>query len=158
MVRYFYPEATRIVLQGALRSRSVFLAAAATCLLISSSPAPLAQDACEGIEQTLTDDLQQDYAALTAQALEEDVTPEEVEVMAVLQSGTWSAAYVQTPVADPGYMFFEEADGQRQFKDVWGGMASASERPEITAWAEDLGAPADLATCFAQMAATDDDA
>ncbi|GLQ55462.1 hypothetical protein [Devosia nitrariae] len=144
-------------LRASTMSRPVFLAAAAICLLISSSAAAEAQDACESIEQTLTDELAQDYAAPAAAVFEGEVTPEEVEVMTVLRSGTWSVAYVQTPVSDPGYMFFEEVEGEMQFQDVWGGMASASERPEITAWAEDLGAPADLATCFADMAATDDD-
>lgn len=156
MTGQFFSRTSPVGLRATTKPRSALLAAA--CLLISSSPAALAQDVCEGIEQTLTDELRQDYAALVAAAVEEDVTPEQVEVMAVLQSGAWSAAYVQTPVADPGYMFFEETSGQKQFKDAWGGMASASERPEITAWAEDLGAPADLATCFADMAATDDDA
>lgn len=154
---YLCSQTGSVDLRAMTGSRSVVLAAAAICLLISSSTAAFAQDACGGIEQPLTDELKQDYAALAAQLMEDDVAPEQVEVMAVLKSGAWSTAYVQTPVADPGYMFFEEAEGQKQFKDVWGGTASASERPEITAWAEDLGAPADLATCFAEMAASDDE-
>ena len=44
-------------------------------------------------------------------------------------------------------------DGQNQFKDVWGGVADASERDEQIAFAEGLGAPADLAACFADHTA-----
>src|SRR5690606_702943 len=45
--------------------------------------------------------------------------------------------------------FFEEVDGHKQFRDVWGGMAEPSERPELIEWARNLGAPENLATCFA---------
>lgn len=125
--------------------------------ILLATGATVAQDACAQIEQPLTDVLRQEYASLAATALDLGDTLDQIEVETVLQSGRWSVAYVTPPEAESGYLFFEETDGQKQFKDVWGGFATVSERTETAKWAETLGAPSDLSTCFASIAASAED-
>lgn len=125
--------------------------------IVLATGATAAQDACASIEQPLTDALKQEYAALAAAALDDGETPDQIEVNTVLQSGGWSVAYVTPSETEPGYVFFEETDGKKQFRDVWGGIATISEQPETAKWAETLGAPADLSACFATLAASADD-
>jgi hypothetical protein len=136
-----------------LRSR---VGLAVLSILLATGVA-VAQDACANIEQPMTDALKQEYATLAAAALADGETPDQIEVDTVLQSGGWSVAYVTPAEVEPGYMFFEEADGKKQFKDVWGGFATVSEQPETAKWAEALGAPADLSACFASLAASAED-
>ncbi len=116
------------------------------------SPAVMAQETCFSLDTALTVVRTQEYAPLIAQAAE-GTTPEQVEFMTFAESGNWSVVYAATPVADPGYFFFEKVSGKNQFKDVWAGMADPSEQPELVKWAVALGAPTDLATCFAESAA-----
>lgn len=123
--------------------------------LILMSPAVMAQEACFSLDTALTVVRAQEYAPLIAQAVE-GTTPEQVEFLSFVESGNWSVVYAATPVADPGYFFFESVGGEKQFRDVWGGMASASERDEQVAWAGALGAPSELAECFADLTATGD--
>lgn len=129
---------------------------AATLSLMLVSTAAVAQEACASLDTALTFVRAQEYAPLIANAAE-GTTPEQVEFLSFVQSGNWSAVYAATPVADPGYFFFETVGEEKQFKDVWGGMASVSEQPELVTWAEALGAPADLAACFAESAASAED-
>lgn len=131
-----------------------FQGAAVLSLMLVSSVA-IAQDDCASLNTGITLVQVQEYAPLIADAV--GTTPEEVEFLSITQSGNWSAVYAATPVADPGYFFFENVDGEKQFKDVWGGIASASEREEVVAFAEDLGAPDDLAACFADQVAVVED-
>lgn len=119
------------------------------------SSAAIAQEACASLDTGITLPRAQDYAPLIAEAA--GTTPEEVEFLSFAESDDWSLVYAATPVADPGYFFFETVDGERQFKDVWGGIASVSEHDEQVAWAEALGAPADLAACFADQTAVADE-
>lgn len=123
--------------------------------LALASSASVAQDACGSLDTALTDARAQEYAPLISQVAE-GTAAQEVEFISFMESGSWSVAYAATPVADPGYFFFEDVAGEKQFKDVWGGVASVSEQPELVAWAEQLGAPADLSACFAETAAVID--
>ncbi|WMT91964.1 hypothetical protein [Pelagibacterium sp. H642] len=125
---------------------------AAILTLMFASSAVVAQESCVSLDTALTAVRAQEYAPLISQAAEGS-TPEQVEFLSFMESGSWSAVYAATPVADPGYFFFEDVEGEKQFKDVWGGVATRSERPELVAWAEELGAPSDLAACFAESAA-----
>lgn len=125
--------------------------AAVLSLMFASSVAVAQDDACLSLDTAITVAVAQEYAPLVAEAAE--TTPEEVEFLSFMRSGNWSAVYAAVPTADPGYFFFEDVDGQKQFKDVWGGIAYASERDEQIAFAEGLGAPADLAACFADHTA-----
>ncbi|UHD43802.1 hypothetical protein LUX29_11885 [Aureimonas altamirensis] len=113
-----------------------------------------AQEACLSIDTGLTVVRAQEYAPLIAKAAD-GTTPEQVEFLSFMQSGNWSVVYAATPVADPGYFFFETVQGKGQFKDVWAGMADPSDRPELIKWAEKLGSPTVLATCFAETAAAE---
>jgi len=122
--------------------------------LLLTSPAVMAQETCFSLDTALTVVRAQEYASLIAQAAE-GTTPEQVEFLSFVESGSWSVVYAATPVADPGYFFFEKVSGKNQFKDVWSGMADPSEQPELVKWAETLGAPTDLATCFAETAAAE---
>lgn len=122
---------------------------------VLSLPAHADDDACAGVDTVLTDERTQEYAVLIADSISQDLEPSErfqatdVEIYDFLESGTWSAVYGAVPTADIGMFFFEEEDGRKQFRDVWGGMAEPSERPDLIDWARDLGAPENLATCFA---------
>lgn len=122
--------------------------------LLFTSPAVMAQETCFSLDTALTVVRAQEYAPLIAQAAE-GTTPEQVEFLSFVESGSWSVVYAATPVADPGYFFFEKVSGKNQFKDVWSGMADPSEQPELVKWAETLGAPTELATCFAETAAAE---
>ena len=122
--------------------------------LLLASPAVMAQETCLSLDTALTVVRAQEYAPLIAQAAE-GTTPEQVEFLSFAESGSWSVVYAATPVADPGYFFFEKVSGKNQFKDVWSGMADPSEQPELVKWAETLGAPTELATCFAETAAAE---
>jgi len=119
------------------------------------SSAAIAQEACASLDTGITLPRVQDYAPLIADAA--GTTPEAVEFISFAESDDWSMVYAATPVVDPGFFFFESVDGGREFKDVWGGIASVSERDEQVAWAEALGAPADLAACFADQTAVIDE-
>ena len=121
-------------------------------LLFSS--AAIAQEACVEIDTDLTAPRAQLYAPLIATAAEGS-TAEKVAFIFFAESGSWSVVSAYTPASEQGYFFFETASGAPQFKDVWGGVAEVSEQPELVKWAETLGAPADLAACFAETAATD---
>jgi hypothetical protein len=107
-------------------------------------------NACNGVKVEVTKARKQAYAPLVAAAMENKVKPAQVEFEAILESGDWSAAYISTPVADDGMMFFQTVNGKKRFREVWGGWADPSERPELVAWAEKLGAPEKLARCFAE--------
>lgn len=130
-----------------------FCQGAAILSLMFASSMAVAQDgeACLSLDTAITVVRAQEYAPLIAEAA--GTTPEEVEFLSFMESGSWSAVYAATPVGDPGYFFFENVDGQKQFKDVWGGIADTSERDQQVAYAVDLGAPEDLAACFADSTA-----
>lgn len=126
-----------------------------SAVLLLAAPA-IAQDVCTGIEVEPTAAITKEYADLTAEALKES-SPGPITVEKVLVSGAWSVAYIVPQDLDPGYAFFEDTDGKKIFKEVWGGLATVSEQPETAKWAETLGAPADLAACFASLAASAED-
>lgn len=121
-------------------------------------------DPCAGIDTNLTDKRAREYAHLIVDAFSKDLKPSErfkpsdVEVGSFLESGEWSAVNASIPTADMAMFFFQEVGGKKQFKDVWGGIAEASEAPQLIKWAEDLGAPRNLATCFADQVTFDDSA
>lgn len=110
---------------------------------------------CSGVGTTLTDEQVRNYAGLVAGAISEDLEPSErlqpsdVEIYSLLKSGSWSALYGAIPTADIAMFFFEEVGGRQEFRDVWGGWAEPSERTKLIEWAENLGVPEKLATCFA---------
>lgn len=101
--------------------------------------------ACAGVDTALTDARKQEYAKLVSAATDGKAAPATVSISAFMKSGDWSAVYAATQIADDGVFFFHNGN----FEDVWGGMAEESERGEVVAWAEKLGAPSDLAQCFA---------
>lgn len=111
---------------------------------------PTAKGNCNGVNVELTKQLKQEYLPLVIAAMGVKVDPGKVSLHKVMESRAWSAVYVSTPVADDGVMFFQSNEGQRQFRDVWGGWAEPSEMPQLIAWATTLGAPKGLATCFAE--------
>ncbi|MBZ9963601.1 hypothetical protein [Mesorhizobium sp. BR1-1-2] len=109
-----------------------------------------ANDACDGVKVEVTKARKQEYAPLVASAMDNKFKPARAKFITILESGNWSAAYVSTPVSDDGVMFFQTVDGRKQFRDVWGGYADPSEKPELVSWAKKLGAPEKLARCFAE--------
>lgn len=133
--------------------------AATTVILATTGTYALAgaDDACASVDTDLTDLRAGEYADLIASSFSEDLEPSErflpsdVEIYAFLESGDWSAVNAAIPTADIAMLFFEKVGNEKQFRDAWGGMAESSERPELIDWAEALGAPQDLATCFADQ-------
>lgn len=121
--------------------------------LVLPLPQALAASPCKGVDTTLTEQRKSDYAALIADALDQDIMPSKVSVMDFMQSGTWAVVYAEVPVADPGYFFFDFSSGKAEFKDVWGGIAEKSEAAEIAKWARDLGTNKTIASCFADTVA-----
>lgn len=136
----------RIARTGNRMAMAVLLAA----VIPADGPAQAA-DPCSGVEQQLTDAGKREYAQLVAKSLNAKVKPSQVEIDKLLESGSWSAVYASTPVSDDGVLFFETQGDTRKFKDVWGGWADPSERPDLIKWAKKLGAPDALARCFANM-------
>lgn len=123
---------------------------ALTGLGITLTSAFAANSACDGVKVDVTKARKEVYAPLVASAMYNKIKPAQVKFSTLMESGDWSAAYISTPASDDGVMFFQTVDGKKRFRDVWGGWADPSERPELVAWAKKLGAPADLAKCFAE--------
>jgi len=113
------------------------------------APALAATDVCNGVKVEMTKARKGEYAPLVAAAMDSKIKPSQVTFSAIMESGNWSAAYISTPVSDDGVMFFQAVAGKKRFRDVWGGWAEPSDRPELIAWATKLGAPVALARCFA---------
>lgn len=120
--------------------------------VVDPSVAAAAGDAqpCIGADVELTDARRKEYLELVADAMDNKVKPEAVEVVRFMGIGTWSAVFATTPIADPGWLVFESTDRRQQFKDVWGGEADEDDRQGLAEWAAGLGAPADFAACFAE--------
>lgn len=131
--------------------RMPFLLAFCLLGLAASAVSAQAASACGGVDTSLTHDRKQEYSRLVAKEVGNRVKPGQVEINNFMQSGHWSAVYASTPVSDDGVLFFEQVNGRPQFKDVWGGWADPSERPELVAWAKKLGAPDNLSRCFADI-------
>jgi hypothetical protein len=93
----------------------------------------------------------QEYAALIARSVTIKVKPSQVPLHTFVANGVWSAVYASIPDSEDGFFFFKETAGRKQFKDVWGGWAYPSEKPELIQWSTKLGAPAALAACFADV-------
>jgi hypothetical protein len=109
-----------------------------------------ANNACDGVKVEVTKARKQEYAPLVVSAMDKKFKPAQAKFITILESGNWSAAYVSTPVSDDGVMFFQTVNGKKQFRDVWGGYADPSEKPELVSWAKKLGTPQNLADCFAE--------
>lgn len=104
---------------------------------------------CAGMDKVLTDTKRAEYAPLVAATFGPTVSAKQVEILRVLESGTWSAVEAATPVADIATFFFEASQGRKRLRVVWGGWADASERPKLVGWARKQGVPESLARCFA---------
>lgn len=132
------------------RTTAAIALVGAAGLAVAPTSAFAAGNACDGVKVEVTEARKQEYAPLIVSAMEHRIKPAQVKLETIMESGDWSAAYVSTPVSDDGVMFFQAANGKKRFRDVWGGWADPSEKPELVAWARKLGAPADLARCFAE--------
>jgi len=117
---------------------------------VTLTPAFAGNKACDGVKVEMTAARKQAYAPLVASAMNAKVKSAQVKFSTIMESGNWSAAYISTPASDDGMMFFETVNGKKQFRDVWGGYAEPSEKPELIVWAKKLGAPENLARCFAE--------
>ncbi|MEO9341021.1 hypothetical protein ABFT80_26865 [Mesorhizobium sp. SB112] len=127
----------------------IVMITAAFASFMPCDPASATSGACKGIDTTLTEARKHDYAALVANSVTVKIKPSSVNFQNFMTSAAWSAVYASTPETEPGVFFFEAVGGQKRFKDVWGGFAVEEDRPELIAWAKALGAPENLAKCFA---------
>lgn len=107
--------------------------------------------ACDGVDMHLSPSSRHEYAALVAQSVTTGVKPAQVSLHTFIASGSWSAVYASIPDSEDGFFFFKESGGRKRFKEVWGGWAASSEKPELIEWARQLGVPASLAACFADV-------
>ena len=114
-----------------------------------------AADPCKGVDQNLTKQKKSDYALLVSKSLNKKVKPANIEIDVALQAGTWTVIYASTPIADPGYFFFDSSSGEQVFKDVWGGMADDGDGPILIKWARELGANKEIASCFSHVVLSD---
>lgn len=137
-------------LNGLIRRRANIVMVGLAGLGMTLAPAFAANNACDGVKVEVTKARKQEYAPLVVSAMDNKFKPAQAKFITIMESGNWSAAYVSTPVSDDGVMFFQTVNGKKQFRDVWGGYADPSEKPELVSWAKKLGAPQDLAKCFAQ--------
>ncbi|WP_353645196.1 hypothetical protein [Mesorhizobium sp. WSM2239] len=137
-------------LNGQIRRRAKIVMSLAG-LGIALTPAFAAKNDCDGVKVEMTKARKQEYAPLVASAMDNKIKPAQVKFSAIMENGDWSAAYVSTPVSDDGVMFFQTVNGKKRFREVWGGWADPSEKPELVAWAKKLGAPSGLAKCFAEI-------
>lgn len=135
---------------GSLVHRCIGLVMIGTAGLGMTLAPAAANNACDGVRVEVTKARKQEYAPLVAAAMENKVKLAQVEFDSIMESGDWSAVYISTPVADDGVMFFQTVNGKKRFRDVWGGYADPSEQSELESWAMKLGAPQDLAKCFAR--------
>lgn len=119
---------------------------------LTTVPVPTfaANSACHGVKVEITKAREEAYGPVIVAAMESKIKPAQVKFYSILESGIWSAAYISTPVTDDGVIFFQTVDGKKHFRDVWGGWADPSENSGLVAWAQKLGAPTDLAKCFAE--------
>ncbi len=106
---------------------------------------------CDGVDTALSPGRRRDYARLVASAVTTHVDPSAVHFRTFMASGSWSAIYAAMPGSEDGVFFFQDSNGQQRFREVWGGWADPSDKPELTRRARQLGAPADLAACFADV-------
>jgi hypothetical protein len=109
-----------------------------------------AANSCVDVSVEITEARKHEYAPLVVKAIGGKAKASQVKFHSVLESGPWSAVYIGTPATDDAVLFFESINGRTQFKELWGGWADPSERPELIKWAKDLGAPDKLARCFAE--------
>jgi hypothetical protein len=137
-------------LNGLTRRRAKIVMVGLAGLGMTLTSAFAANNACDGVKVEVTKARKQEYAPLVVSALDKKFKPAQAKFITIMESGSWSAAYVSTPVSDDGVMFFQTVDGKKQFRDVWGGYAEPSEIPELVSWAKKLGAPEKLAKCFAE--------
>ncbi|WP_343314242.1 hypothetical protein AAIB41_03570 [Brucella sp. BE17] len=118
-------------------------------------PAVAASTSCTGVDQELTNQRKSEYAEIISRSLEGKVKPAKVEVDSFMQSGNWTVVYASTPVADPGYFFFDNSSGKQTFKDVWAGMADDGDGPKLVEFAKKLGANEKIAACFSKVVMSD---
>ncbi|MBV7483875.1 hypothetical protein [Bordetella sp. BOR01] len=110
---------------------------------------------CDGLAMAVNAQNHDAYATAAAQALTGHVRPASIKMNRLYRAGAWSAAWLDIPGHESGVFFFEDQGAVPGFKEVWGGIADPSEMPELVAWARKLGAPQDLARCFAQVVTAD---
>lgn len=95
------------------------------------SQSATAADPCAGVDKSLTTQIKSEHATHIADSLHKKVKPASVEIDAVLCSGAWTVVYASTPIADPGYFFFDSSSGAPVLKDVWGSFADDGDGPAL---------------------------
>jgi hypothetical protein len=125
----------------------------AALLVAAAGTSAGAADPCAGVDTHLTAERKQAYAPLVAGSVTGKVSPSEVVIEDFLRLDDWIVVGAEVPSADgEGFFFFQKTGDKLRLHDVWGGYADPSEAGEIADWARGLGAPAGLATCFANAA------
>lgn len=93
-----------------------------------------------GPEQGMAD------AALVRRASGHDVSPRSLGT--TLASGEWRVVWAHPDYSEPGIFFFRGPRDYERLVDIWGGPTS--DEAGAYHWALKIGAPRELARCFAQ--------
>jgi hypothetical protein len=105
-------------LNGLIRRRAKIVMVGLAGLAMTPTSAFAANSACDSVKVEVTKAREQEYAPLVASAMDHKVKPAQVKFSTIMESGSWSAAYVSTPASDDGVMFFQTVNGKKQFRDV----------------------------------------
>ena len=123
----------------------------ALALLICSLPA-FGADSCANVSTALTAPQKRMYARSISSNLTKWQPPAQIEIDRSLTLGNWTAVWATPKDMEQGIFFFSQGKGGLAFRDVWGGYATPSDKPDIVRWVKKLSpsVPDDFAECFAK--------
>ncbi len=86
-----------------------------------------------------------------ATSIAEQLRVPQVKVLQSFSASDWRIVYVETPSADPAFLFFHGTPETARYVTSWSGAARADEEARIRSWATTNapGIPSNLAACFA---------
>lgn len=117
-------------------------------LTLFTAPLPVrAQNACSGVDRTLSKERVQALVPIIAKQL----GAKRAEISQSFRFDGWSILYVSTGQADDAYVFFAGDPIRSKYVTLWAGAAREDEEKEIRAWTlrNAPGIPRPLANCFA---------
>lgn len=106
-----------------------------------------AENACSGIDKTLTTERVKAFGPVIAQQL----GVKQANISKSFRFEGWSILYVSTGESDDAYVFYSGNPARSKYLTLWGGVALEDEEGEIRAWTlkNAPGIPHPLANCFA---------
>ena len=124
------------------------LVSSAIALMLSMATQPVsAQNACSGVNRTLSRERAKALGPIVARQLD----AKQAEISQSFRFGGWRILNVSTGEADDAYVFYSGYPTRNKYVTLWGGVALGNEEREIRAWTlkNAPGIPLTLAKCFA---------